>query len=206
MERKSQMYLSAVIMYAIAGFAGYIYSVSNYWFVFVLSLLVALLTASSVIFDGSELRSETKFDWISVATFFVLETALTICVEVVKLPLVGIVGNLNLFVQGTGLVFLMVSVIRFTLMYTKIHVSIKNGIANRKATTKMNVVTENVTNEEIAIKVEETITSEEVKEELVEAQEEVYDFSENEVSEPEVIGIELKEEAEIVTPYMEEEM
>lgn len=204
MKEKNQVCLSAVMMFAVAGFAGYISQISNYWFVFIFSVLITLLTLSSVLFDGKELRTATRFEWISICAFFGLETILTFCISVLKLPYSKWLVTFSLFVQAAGLLLLMFSIIRYVLAYTKIHVSIKEMINNRKS-MKMTVDSSN-SQQEVASQVEETIASEEVKEELVESQQEVYEFVDEVSKEPEVIGIELKEEPEIATPYMEEEM
>ena len=203
MEKRSEVCLSAIIMYVIVGFAGYINQVSNYWIVLALSFLSVIMVLSSVLFDPKEVREGTKVEWISVLAFFVMEAILTFCIEVLKLPYVGFFGFFNLVVQSTGLLFIIYVTVRYVLSYTRINKTIRETIKNRKA-SKMNAAT-TVVNEEVAAKVEEAI-AEETAEELVETQEEVYDFTAETENETEVIGIELKEEPEISTPYMEEEM
>ena len=203
MGKRNQVCLAAIIMYAIAGFAGYISQISNYWMVLILSFLAVVLVLSSVLFDPREVRNSTRIEWISTLAFFAMEVILTFCIEVFKLPYVGFFGYFNLIVQSLGLLFVIYGIVSSVVSYTGIHKTIKEYIENRKS-ARINVTT-TVANEEIAAKVEEAIT-EETNNELVEAQEEVYDFTSEEEKEPEVIGIELKEEPEIVTPYMEEEM
>ena len=205
MERKVQVCLSAIIMYAIVGFAGSINQVSNYWFVFILSLLVTMLTLSNIFFTDEELKKSTRFEWISVCAFFVVEIALTICIGILKLPFIGFFGIFNLSIQAIGLLFTIVGIIRFGLVHTRIIEAIKS-IRIKKQDVKMNIVNEEVLNEEVAIKVEEAIVSEEVQDEFIEAQEEVYESVAEEVIQEDVLGIALQEELEIVTPYMEEEM
>ena len=204
MEKRNQVCLSAAIMYAVAGFAGYINEISNYWIVLVLSFLAVLLVLSSVLFDPQEVRDTTKIEWISAVAFFAVEIILTMCIEVLKLPYVGFFGFFNLTIQSLGLVFIIYAIVKSVISYTGIHNTIKEFLINRK-TTKVKTTTTTVVNEEIATKVEEAI-AEETTQELVEEQETVYDFTEESEKEPEVIGIELREETEIATPYMEEEM
>ncbi len=202
MEKRSEICLSAIIMYAVVGFAGYINQVSNYWIVLALSFLSVLLVLSSVLFDPKEVRDSTRVEWISVLSFFALELILTLCIEVFNVPYAGLFGFFNLAVQSLGLLFIIYVTVRYVVAYTGIHKTIKETINSRKV-SKMD--TAPVANEELAAKVEEAI-AEETSEELVETQEEVYDFTAETENETEVIGIELKEEPEIATPYMEEEM
>lgn len=204
MEKRKEICLLAMVMYAIVGFAGYINQASNYWFVFVLSLLAAALTLSNVFFEEKEVRNTTKFDWISVIVFFTLELALTVCIAVLKMPHVGFLAQFNLGVQTLGLVFTIIAIIKYVILSTRFHVAIVENIKSRKKENKINVTVEQPS--EIATKVEETIAQEEVKEDLEPVQEAVYDFVNEEEKEVEVVGIGLKEETIIATPYMEEEM
>ena len=199
MEKKTQIYLLAFIMSAIAGFAGYINQFSNYWVVFVLSVLVAGYTLSSVLTD-KELFDETKKDWISISIFFGLEVILTILIGIVKLPYVGFFRYFNYAVQLLGIGFMIYSIVRFVLSFVdfKELIKVKEKIVKE---TKKSVKQEVVLKEgKVTSKVEEIIETEEVVEEKeIESFEEVN-------SQPEVIEIEYKKEKEIETPYMEEEL
>jgi glucan phosphoethanolaminetransferase (alkaline phosphatase superfamily) len=203
MEKRKEVCLLSVVMYAIVGFAGYINQASNYWFVFVLSLLAMALTLSNVFFEEKEVREATRFEWISVISFFVLEAILTVCISILKMPHIGFLAQFNLGVQTLGMIFTMIAIIKYVLLTTRFHVAIKEGIKTRKN----HKVTMNIEEtSEIASKVEETIAQEEVKEELEPVQEAVYEFTNEEEQEVEVVGIGLKEEPVIATPYMEEEI
>lgn len=199
MEKKSQIYLSAFLMYIIVGFAGYINQFSNYWVVFILATLVAGY-AFSCIFTDRELLQGTKIDWISLSVFYGLELILTVLIGILKLPYVGFFKYFNYTVQVLGILFVIYYIIRFVISFTKIDSIIKEKFANRRNNKHELVVKE----ETIASQVEQTIESE-VKE--------ANNFDENdvevvgqEVKEPEVIGIEYKKEKEPETPYMEEEL
>lgn len=204
MERKSQIYLTTIIMYAIAGFSGYINRTTNYWFVFILSLLVALLTLSNIVFEDKELKKSMRVEFIGVCSFMAIQTLLTIAIELVKLPYFGWFRIVNYAVQVLGLLLTIAAIVKYTLYATNIHITIKDGIASYKS-SKSNSK-EAIREEEMAEQVEEIKEEENIIETIDSSeQESVYDFVEEE-KEPEVIGIELKEEPDMETPYMEEEM
>lgn len=207
MERKSQIYLTTIIMYAISGFSGYIHKTTNYWFVFILSVLVALLTLSNIVFEEKEFKRSVRVELVGVCSFLAIQTLLTVAIEMVKLPYFGWFLTVVYLVQLLGLLLTIAAIVKYTLYSTKIHVTIKEAINSRK-TKGAKIQTVEVTHQDtIAKQVEEVIQEETVIETLESSQQEtVYDFAEDEEKEPEVIGIEFKEESIMETPYMEEEM
>ena len=211
MENKSQVYLLSFIMYLIVGLAGYINQITNYWIVLLLSFLVCAYTLGLVFLNNKELKETTKVEWISVSSFFVLEMILTVYSAVVKVPYVGFFKYFNYGVQILGLIFAIYSIVRYVLLHTSYVELIKEKIASKKESKeiKQNVMLDEVKNE-IASEVQEVISEEEEKEdntdvEVVETENIEEEKIEEEV-ENEVIGIEYKQEKEIPTPYMEEEI
>ena len=211
MENKSQVYLLSFIMYLIVGLAGYINQITNYWIVLLLSFLVCAYTLGLVFLNNKELKETTKVEWISVSSFFVLEMILTVYSAVVKVPYVGFFKYFNYGVQILGLIFAIYSIVRYVLLHTSYVELIKEKIASKKASKeiKQDVMLDEVKNE-IASEVQEVIAEEEEKEdntdvEVVETENIEEEKIEEEV-ENEVIGIEYKQEKEIPTPYMEEEI
>lgn len=202
MEKKNQIYLSAFIMYLIAGFAGYISQILGYWVVLVLSLLCAAFTMSCVFSEEKSLFKTTMFEWISVCAFAGLELILTVCISIINIPLNSALGYINLIVQTLGLLFVLYSGIKFVISYTHIDELIKEKWSNRKSSKEVIVQEES---NEFAEKVEETIASETVTEDTNLDTSDVEIVGQTE-AEPEVIGIECKKEKEVETPYMEEEL
>jgi hypothetical protein len=204
MEKKNQIYLAAFIMYLVVAFAGYVNQLTNnYWIVLVLSLLITAFTMSCTIGKDNKVLKETKFDWISVCAFAVVEIALTACISIAKVRFIGVFKYFNYTVQILGFLFALFAIIRFVVSYTKIDEKVKEKIANRK--NKTQVMEEN-TNQEVASKVEETIAQEETTQEVDDVVTTDVDTVESEQAESEIIGIELKEQKEEETPYMEEEL
>lgn len=203
MSNKNQVYLAGVLMYLVAGLAGYL--ISSYWVVGIASVLLGIFTAYKTFGNASkdDVYYSIKFDWISILAFAVVEVILTVCITVLKLELVGILGFVNLFVQAMGYVFVGYSIVRYTLEHTTFHKEISKVIARRRETTIIadETITTTTANEEVAKQVEEIIT------EAAPEYHEVEIVGEK-VEETEIKSIELKveEETEIVTPYMEEEI
>lgn len=214
MENKSKIYLLSFIMYLVVGLAGYVNQFTNYWIVLLFSTLVTAYTLSLVFFNNKEVKEETKVEWISVSAFFLLEMILTLYSEVIKLPYVGFFKYFNYVVQILGLGFAMYSIIRYVLSHTTYVSMIQEKIEAKKAGKQTEKVVEPVeNNEEVAAEIQEVV-EEQAKEEnadveVVETNEveaEVEETVEEKETENEVIGIEYKQEQEIPTPYMEEEI
>lgn len=210
MENKSQVYLLSFIMYLIVGFAGYINQFTNYWVVLLLSVLVCLYTLSLVFLNNKDVKETTKVEWVSVSVFFVLEMILTVYTAIVKLPYVGFFKYFNYGVQILGLGFAMYSIIRYVLSHTSYVAVIKEKLESKKSIKETEQVLEiDETKEEFANEIQEVIEEQEKEEnanvEVVETNDSVVEEDTKE-PENEVIGIEFKQEKEIPTPYMEEEV
>ncbi len=205
MEKKYQIYLAAFLMYVVAGFAGFIYLASNYWVVAIITGLAALFMVACLLGIDAETKNSTRIQWISTFAFVVAQLALTICIEIIKLPFVGVFKYINYGVQILGVLFIMYLVVYLTINYTRIDKTIVELIKNRKA-EKTEILESTETNE-VATQVEEVINQEEPVSEEEFSMEDIEIVGEpEEQEEPEVLGIEFKEEDEIATPYMEEEL
>ena len=197
MSNKNQIYLAGLAMYVVAGLAGY--AIDAYWIILIASLLIAGFTSYKVFKENrEELFDSTKIDWISILSFAAIELVLTICITLLKLPLTGVVGYLNLFAQIMGYVFIGYSVIRYTLEHVTFHKELIER-ANSKKTTTI-ILEETPTTTKVAEEVKEVIKQEEPTVHEVEVVEEA--------TEPEIKSIALKvdTETEVPTPYMEEEI
>ena len=108
MSNKNQVYLAGVLMYLVAGLAGYV--ISSYWLVGIVSVLLGVFTAYKTFGNASkdDVYNSMVFDWASILIFAAIEVILTACISVLKLELVGILGFVNLFVQAMGYVFVAV--------------------------------------------------------------------------------------------------
>ena len=204
MTKKNQIYLPAFIMYIIAALGTVIYNWTNdYWLVAVVSLIVTGFTLFTVFTNKEETMNSTMFDWISVCALAAFQVVLTICVSILHMPFVGFLRYFNYGVQIAGYILIGYAAVRFVLEYTSAIEKVRNYFKNRKANKSQKI--EN-SNEEVANKVEEAISSEKVNEETTDTSDVEVIGTSQEEKEPEIIGIELKEEKEEPTPYMEEEL
>ena len=198
MSGKNQVYLAGLAMYLVASLAGSF--IDKYWMILIASVLIVMFTVSKVFNenDTENLKDTVKFDWISIFAFAAVELILTFCISLLSLPLTGFVGYLNFITQLVGYFFIGYSIIRYTLANTEVVSFVKSKLNSKKEET---IVSEEVVNEEVATKVEEVINEEtpvEVFEDVTPVEETI---------EPQIMTIECKkEEKEIVTPYMEEEI
>ncbi len=197
MSNKNQIYLAGLAMYIVASLAGFI--IESYWLVTLASLLIAGFTAFKVFKqDKEELYEATRVDWISIFAFAAVECILGVCIWLLEMPLVGLVGYLNLFTQIMGYVFVGYSVVRYTLTNTTVYKEVTKKFASKRENTIIS--DEEPTNTKVAEEVTEII------------KEETPEYHDVEVvgtkTETEIKSIELKveEETEIATPYMEEEI
>ena len=212
MERKNQVYLSAFIMYVIAGFAGAIYALTkNYWMILLLAALVAGFTAVSVANKDTATLKETKFSWISVAALLAVETIYAILVEAARLPFKGFFLYFYYLGQIAGFVLMGYAIVRLVLEKTSV-VETTKELWNRKhdKAEKLEVKTETENNVGSQIEdaiAEETANQDAANSEDVEIVESTEETIKENSQEPEIIGIELQEASnEVVTPYMEEEL
>ena len=199
MSNKNKIYISGALMYLVASCAGLV--INHYWLVLIASMLISIYV-SNIVFDKNgdrEIYNTMKFDWISIFAFAGVELVLTFAISLLSLPLVGLVGYLNLTAQICGYLFIGYAAVRFALDYTEVYSFVKKLLTKRN---NNNVVVTPEVKQEIT-KVEEVIEQETQKEafETVEDVEEV-------ITEPEVVAIEYKKEEKQVinTPYMEEEI
>lgn len=197
MSNKNQIYLAGLAMYIVASLAGFI--IESYWLVTLASLLIAGFTAFKVFKESKEeLYEVTRVDWISIFAFAAVECILGVCIWLLEMPLVGLVGYLNLFAQIMGYVFVGYSVVRYTLTNTTVYKEVTKKFASKRENTIIS--DEEPTNTKVAEEVTEII------------KEETPEYHDVEVvgtkTETEIKSIELKveEETEIATPYMEEEI
>lgn len=197
MSNKNQIYLAGLAMYVVASLAGFI--IESYWLVTLASLLIAGFTAFKVFKESKEeLYEVTRVDWISIFAFAAVECILGVCIWLLEMPLVGLVGYLNLFAQIMGYVFVGYSVVRYTLTNTTVYKEVTKKFASKRENTIIS--DEEPTNTKVAEEVTEII------------KEETPEYHDVEVvgtkTETEIKSIELKveEETEIATPYMEEEI
>ena len=197
MSNKSQIYLAGLAMYVVASLAGFI--IESYWLITLASLLIAGFTAFKVFKqDKEELYEATRVDWISIFAFAAVECVLGVCIWLLKMPLVGLVGYLNLFTQIMGYIFVGYAVVRYTLTNTTVYKEVTKKFTSKRENTIIS--DEEPTNTKVAEEVTEII------------KEETPEYHDVEVvgtkTETEIKSIELKveEETEIATPYMEEEI
>lgn len=202
MEKKYQIYLASFLMYVIAGFAGYVYQASSYWIVALLTILATLFMVSCFLGLDQETKQNTKIQWISAFAFAGVELGLTVCVELVKLPFTSVFKYVNYAIQILGFLFVIYLVAYIVISYTHINEKIIERIKNKK-TVKTEVLESEQS--DVAVQVEETIKEETPVNEEENPMEDVEVVGETKDEEPEVLGIEFKEEDEIETPYMEEE-
>ena len=162
MTKKNQIYLSAFIMYLMVGLSAYLVKVTNYWTVFIISVLLCLYTLINTFSKEENLANETKVEWISVSAFVVLEAVLAI--SVTYFPSAGFVRSLDYTIQLLGLLFVGYSMVRYVLANTETYSYVKSKFTK---STKEEVAIENEEPvNEVAIEVQETIAQEEVKEEF----------------------------------------
>jgi len=206
MSKKNQVYLSAFLMYLVAGLAGYINDFASYWMVLLISGLITVYTMLNAFSKEENVSSETKVDWISVCAFFGLEVIITLCVCVWGVSYVGFFKYFNYAVQILGLLFAIYAIIKYVIANTSYYETIKNKISTSKQDKHEIVVMEETKNSQVVEKVEEVIAQETHKEELHEELDDIDIVEQNSNNESEVIEIECKKEEEVVTPYMEEEI
>lgn len=203
MENKKHVYFSSCVMYILVGFAGYISQIGSYWIVFLLCCLAAASTLTSAFLNEISIVKETLLDWVSVCVFLLLESILTICIEIVGVSYTGFFKYFNYLVQCLGIGFITYSIIRFVLMNT--HFIKKEVIYEQEEIPAIETI--NTQKEEISTMVEEAIEQETILEtvsedEKIEGEVEIVGQTQKE---PEIIGLEYKN-PEIETPYMEEEL
>lgn len=192
MERKSQIYVATLLMCLLAGFAGYINQISNYWLVLFLSLLLAGFTVSCMLGEKKENLKESRFYWLTTFVFTGFEVILTICISLIQIKVTGVFKYINYFIQAAGLLLSIYLIVVYVLKVTNLTTLIKERIETKKEETKVEIEKESVK--------EETVVNEEKNDDL----DDIEIVGENK-KEAEVIGIECKKE-EIKTPYMEEEI
>ena len=209
MEKKYQVYLASFLMYVISGFAGYIYQASSYWTVALLVVLATLFMVASFLGLDEESKNSTKVQWISACSFAFIELVLTVCIEIIKLPFVGIFKYVNYGVQIAGILFIMYLVIYLVFTYTNIKNTfgeVAEIVKKTKSKKEKAEVLESKQESEVAVQVEETIKEETPVNEEEFSMEDIEIVGQAKETETEVLGIEFKEEEEIETPYMEEEL
>ena len=157
MSNKNQIYLAGLAMYIVASLAGFI--IESYWLVTLASLLIAGFTAFKVFKqDKEELYEATRVDWISIFAFAAVECILGVCIWLLEMPLVGLVGYLNLFTQIMGYVFVGYSVVRYTLTNTTVYKEVTKKFASKRENTIIS--DEEPTNTKVAEEVTEIIKEE----------------------------------------------
>ena len=206
MAKKNQIYLSAFIMYLVAGFAGYLTNISSYWMVLMVSALLCAYTLLNVFSKEDNLREETMVEWISVCGFLGLEAIITLCVCVFNVRYVGFFKYFNYGVQILGLLFVGYSLVKYVLTHTETYGYVKNKFSKAKKEEEVIVTKEEPVNE-VALEVQEVIAKEEVKEDInldIDTSD-IEIVGETAQEDNSVKSLELKT-AEIETPYMEEEI
>lgn len=207
MEKKNQIYLSAFIVYLLVGFAGYINQFVSYWLLFALMALITVYTLLSAFLDDKEIRGSSKVEWLSVCVLLGLELVLTIGLYT-SFSTSVVFKYLNYITQVLGLGLVGYSIVRYVISHITLHEIVKDKWSARKTKNNSSQLMEETHKEEVANKVEETITQETALQETETPESvitnEVVSDTENTDLEPGIIEIECKQE--ITTPYMEEEI
>lgn len=202
MSKKNQIYLVSFIMYLVVGLSGYIAKLSNFWMVLIINVLLCAYTLLNVFSKEENVFKKTMVEWISVCAFTLLETIVVVGAEVFNFSFVGAFRYFNYVVQILGLLFAMYAIVKFVINNTDYYQLIKSKFSKKEVKHEIVVANEN---NEVATKVEEVIEEEVVVEEKEDTLDDI-DIIGEDNTETEVIGIELKKEETIETPYMEEEI
>ena len=204
MEKKSQIYLLAVIAYLIAGFCGSMYTwINSYWPIFAFATLVTAFVLMIIFDKDKSAYYETKFEWISVCALLGFHLLYTILIDLANLPFTGFFVYSFYAFQIAGLVLVGYSIVKYVLNHTRTVEYAKEIFSKRNNKV---IIEKEEKETDVANEIESTIAQETTNQDSIDSDIEVVGVVNEEVKEPEVLGIELQEANNTSTPYMEEEI